>query len=353
MCLQGFVAFKKGKTMVQVKGLIFKQEALKHGHVGDDRGLPARGSPEANRNYCKKPESAVPDTFWEVGVLPAPSGQGKRNDIAGAVHTLKTEGMRAVLDKHPEEFMKYLNGMRAAKLMFDDDEANSKEELPPVNVIVHTGPPGAGKSRCVRALLVAQRKRAYWMPFRAHHRADVWFDGYVGQEVLVLDNFEGEGHIPSAIFMRMMERYPIQVPVKGGFVMPRWREVHITSSLPISHWYATHEPTALTRRITAINEYAAPPAEKVSLPVPVKTSMEEMLKKIAGDKEEMELITMATSALDLTALAQSTHSPIQHPPSSVPASAAAPRSPGPWSPPVCARCTMTSSCPEHSGAMLN
>lgn len=45
----------------------------------------------------------------------------------------------------------------------------------------------------------------------------LWFDGYMGQEVAVFDDFR-PWWCRFDYLLRLLDRYPMQVPVKGGFV---------------------------------------------------------------------------------------------------------------------------------------
>ena len=44
-----------------------------------------------------------------------------------------------------------------------------------------------------------------------------WFDGYDGQDTAIFDDFRASGNRFSYI-LRLIDRYPMDVPVKGGFV---------------------------------------------------------------------------------------------------------------------------------------
>lgn len=44
-----------------------------------------------------------------------------------------------------------------------------------------------------------------------------WFDGYDGQETVIFDDFRKE-HCSFSWFLRLIDKYPLRVPIKGGFV---------------------------------------------------------------------------------------------------------------------------------------
>ena len=67
------------------------------------------------------------------------------------------------------------------------------------------GPSGTGKSR-----FVAKRwPKAFWKSPEAK-----WWDGYAGQEVVVLDDFKDYA-MPLVDLQRLLDWYPLWVEVKG------------------------------------------------------------------------------------------------------------------------------------------
>lgn len=76
-----------------------------------------------------------------------------------------------------------------------------------------------------------------------------WFDGYTGQNIVLFDDFDS-GQCSYRLLLKLLDRYPLSVQVKGGCVNWRPRIVYITSNRDPSMWY-TEEPNidALLRRI--------------------------------------------------------------------------------------------------------
>jgi len=66
-------------------------------------------------------------------------------------------------------------------------------------------------------------------------KGSVWFDGYTNQEVLVMDDFYGWLE-PSTLY-RLLDIYPMQVPVKGGFTWAQWNYVFISSNVRPEEFY--------------------------------------------------------------------------------------------------------------------
>jgi hypothetical protein len=95
---------------------------------------------------------------------------------------------------------------------------------------------------------------SYWKPGDFQ-----WFDGYEGQRIVIIDDFRGEYPLP--LLLQLLDRYPMQVPVKGGFSQWCPRKVYITSNIRPWLWY-TDSPTesrdALMRRLDNVEEITEP-----------------------------------------------------------------------------------------------
>jgi hypothetical protein len=113
-------------------------------------------------------------------------------------------------------------------------------------VVVLWGDTGTGKTRFVHA---QSSGRSLWSPGDYQ-----WFDGYRGQEVVLFDDYRGE--YPIQQFLKLTDRYPMSVPVKGGFC--RWlpKKIYITSNVNPDAWYPdVHGRSfeAFKRRLTIVN----------------------------------------------------------------------------------------------------
>ncbi len=87
------------------------------------------------------------------------------------------------------------------------------------------GPTGSGKSRRAhRESEALCPGSVLWLPDQSLR----WFDGYNGHKGLVLDDFTGDAELP--FLLRLLDRYPLKVPIKGGFMEFVGRIVWITSN---------------------------------------------------------------------------------------------------------------------------
>jgi len=107
-------------------------------------------------------------------------------------------------------------------------------------VLVIWGPTGVSKSKKAFELV---QDHTFWVKPPGQ-----WFDGYRGQEIAIFDEFSGD--LPWELMLQPIDRYPMQVPVKGAFAQWLLQLVVITSSLPPHAWYADREFPVLERRLS-------------------------------------------------------------------------------------------------------
>lgn len=214
---------------------------------------PARGTPQQARAYCTKEDTRAPGTepveygtFVEV--------QGKRNDLHDVFDMLRDgASMVSVLEAQPASFMRYQRGIQAASHLLRTREASTK--LRDVEVIVVWGPPGSGKTRWVWETYGGGSM--YTLSLSG---STVWWDGYDGQETVLMDDYAGQ--IPYRTLLTYLDRYPVQCPVKGSMVWLSATRIILTSNLHWSDWYqqdtqGRRDPSALQRRIGQVRHVPA------------------------------------------------------------------------------------------------
>lgn len=156
--------------------------------------------------YVKKPESkdgVSADNNREHG-KPDVNEQGKRNDLHEAVSALKkNNNLREVAMEHTSVFVKFHSGLQKLSSMI----YKNRDKNDPPDVYWIYGPSGVGKSRTV------------WDMFKPDEvypkdPMNKWWDGYVQQPVILIDEYKG-GWEPSYL-LRVIDRYPMTVEIKGG-----------------------------------------------------------------------------------------------------------------------------------------
>ncbi len=230
--VQFYLEFTTGVRMAHVKRIV------------DDHAChleKRHGTRDQAREYCRKQDSRAPGAEpYEVGDWEA-GGAGTRNDLA-AVQAALDAGtpMSQVAQEHFKEWVRYHGAFDRYCLITKPERSWEME------IHVFWGKSGSGKSK--RAF--DENPGAYWMPPNAQ-----WFDGYVGQSTIVVDDFYG--WLPWSFLLRMLDRYPMPLPIKGGFVPMMAKRIVFTSNTHPTNWYQYDEKkhyAALERRITLIEE---------------------------------------------------------------------------------------------------
>lgn len=76
----------------------------------------------------------------------------------------------------------------------------------------------------------------------------LWFDGYDCQDVLLIEDYDGG--IMFKQLLNLLDIYPLQLAVKGGFTWAAYHYVYITSNHKWNQWYSNRDDImALYRRI--------------------------------------------------------------------------------------------------------
>lgn len=88
------------------------------------------------------------------------------------------------------------------------------------------GPTGSGKTRTA-VQIAEETHNSYWIT----HDTDLkWFDGYTGQTYAIIDDFRRQG-VKFNWLLRLLDRYPVLVPIKGSYV--RWVPKVIIITCPV------------------------------------------------------------------------------------------------------------------------
>lgn len=182
---------------------------------------PMRGTPEQSRVYCTKEDKDA----YEYGVMPA---QGKRNDLHEAVGMLREgKSIREIVKEADvsivSTFVRYPKGLTTVSQMLRED---ARRELPFV-LWLH-GVTGTGKTRSAFELAeYLGCSDDIWIS----NASLQWFDGYNGQRYVILDDYR-TNHAKFSFILRLLDRYTLAVPYKGGFT--NWQPYIIVVTTPKS-----------------------------------------------------------------------------------------------------------------------
>lgn len=232
--LQGYFELHSKKRFTAVKSSL-RSSGLERVHLERRRGTAQEAS-----DYCHK-ESNKPGFFY--GTI-SKSSQGKRNDLAALREDLLAKKpLLDIAQDHFGAFIRYQRGINAFRSVIADKRMWEME------VTVFWGKTGTGKTR--RVFEEVGTKPLYC------HPGGPWFDGYDGEEDVLFDEFSGSS-FALPYLLRLLDRYPMQVPIKGGFVSFVPRRIWITANYAPEEWFtnakAEHQ-AALMRRLTKVEEF--------------------------------------------------------------------------------------------------
>jgi len=234
---QGYVYLEgRGKTLSAIKSL----SPRAHFEI-------AKGTPADNTKYCSKREGRIAGPFKSG----KPPQQGKRSDLETvAQEVLDGACIRTVACSHPSTYIRYHKGISA--LQFACDAGRPRED---VMVVFIFGPTGVGKTTEIEASFPD-----YYPKMKCKQGSEEWFDGYFGQEVIIWDEFYGQ--CPWSTMLKLADKTPLALPIKGNFVWCRAKFViFISNSKPqdVYKWIWENEPNkmaAWVRRILCFEVYA-------------------------------------------------------------------------------------------------
>lgn len=176
------------------------------------------GSLAQNDDYCSKQGA-----LQEFGTKPT---QGERNDIKWWANQIKEGKITSEEIMTDEPGVYQLFGRTLEKIQ---DVINRKIRRTWVTEGFWLyGPTGSGKSRRV------------WEQYPDLYRVKTtdkgWWDGYRGQETVLIDDFRG--CIPYGELLKMLDRYPYEVSRRGREPYPFLaKRLFITSSMPPADVY--------------------------------------------------------------------------------------------------------------------
>lgn len=236
---QGYIQLKKGQYLSWLKKNVSKtahwevQKASKN---------------EDARDYCRKAETAV-ETFpyKELGEFTKCAGQ--RNDLIKFKDAIKNGDTRTTLiDDYTVQMARYpkfyamVRGMKRPRRMVE------------LKVRLNYGEAGTGKTRYAYD---KYDQELYVCPVS---NGQMWFDGYDLHKYCLLDDFCGKlSKVSLAYTLNLLDRYPIQLPVKGGFIWWCPEVIIITTNIHPREWYNWQDRLAqwpaLKRRIHEVYSY--------------------------------------------------------------------------------------------------
>lgn len=178
--------------------------------------------------YCSKDESRL-EGPWIFG-KPSP-GQGHRSDLESVGRRI-VEGasLRDIAEESPGCFARYWKGFIALQ------EFTYKPAWREIRCFYILGPPGSGKSSLIYELF------GYSEVYSVASKKHGWFDGYLGQRVLLVDEYAGTPE-PETL-NELLDGHPFRLAFKGGFYSARYTIGVVVANEP----YCAGWPDSTLRR---------------------------------------------------------------------------------------------------------
>lgn len=233
--LQGYIDLKKPMRLRQVTTEIFNPGSKLTGiYLLTPHLEPRIGTREQAIAYCEKQDTRISGPYSR-GVVIRESQQGKRFDLKHTCEEI-TSGKQLIdvaLD-NPTEFIRYSRGMQQLATFV---QLRNLPTFRDIQCRVVYGPTRCGKSSLAYYL---DGNRSKPIDPLTVYKLDcigqtIWFDGYVNQKNLLVDDFYGQ--IPITYMLKMLDHWPFQVQIKGGTVYAAWTQVLITSNCHPREWY--------------------------------------------------------------------------------------------------------------------
>jgi len=155
--------------------------------------------------------------------------------------------LREIAHEHPGTFARYHRGFEALRAY----TAGGRDGIHDVDVEVRWGPPGSGKTRY---FFEKYGPELFIVSPPRDRNGSVWFDGFDGavHSAVLFDDFYGWYRYNN--LLRICDRYPFNVEIKGGTVPMSALSICFTCNSHPKYWFNNGrcDLAALERRISRI-----------------------------------------------------------------------------------------------------
>lgn len=209
--LQGYVYFKNPRSLQGVREI--------HPEAHWEK---AKGNAEQNREYCTKEGD-----YFETGLIPMSQkrkGEVEQERWDNAWKKAKSGDIEGI--DSDIKFRYYRTCKDIAR-----DYMPKLPDLTELENVWLYGPPGVGKSRSARILYPG----AY---FKAGNK---WWDGYQGEENVIIDDFELDFKCLGHYLKIWADRYSFIAEYKGGSMHIRPKRIIVTSNYSIEEVFAADQ----------------------------------------------------------------------------------------------------------------
>jgi len=236
---------------------------------------------------------------WTFGNVEDITTAGRRTDIEALVTSIKSgKNLKQLCSDHTGTMLKYFGNAQKISQLLSTQKRAWRTEL-----YIYTGRAGAGKSYQAHAEGRAYLRElgldedVYDMPV-PNKTQPVWFQGYEGQAVVIIDDFYGS--IDINMMKNLCDENPMLVPVKNGHAQFLARRIYITSNVSWTNWWgadllaANNHKEAMQRRITVEKHFTDTYEERLNNARQVTMINDEPINQHTDD--DLSLLCMETLA---------------------------------------------------------
>lgn len=236
---QIYAEFGKKLTYKQIQTMVGCKVHIKKATNTDDSRARCRA-------YCMKEESRADGCEpTEIGRW-REKAQGERTDLK--IVTDKIREGASVLDIMDEHANTYVRNFRGLEQLQKGMLLKRVTKVKEMKVVIIWGPTGTGKSH--RAEEMAEERK---LPYYRKTTEDTWWTTYKGERTVIIDDFRGFWKGWTITYMlRLLDKYPMQVEIKGGDMPFLADLIIITSNEDPRNWFQS-EWSTLERRIHEVH----------------------------------------------------------------------------------------------------
>jgi len=204
----------------------------------------SRGTSDQNMAYITKLQTSITGTYKDFGTMI--QHQGFRSDWIDIVEKIK-EGktVHDIIGIYPKKLM-YINAIQKYYDLHQHKTYKYKG-FEKKEVMVIFGDSDVNKTRHCEDNYNNEEAGGLYKYHGDNGDGKLWFDGYDGQETLLIDEFYGG--IKHSKMLNLLDGYHYQLPVKGGFAQSRIKRIIITTNKKPEKWYSKGLSPQLNRRI--------------------------------------------------------------------------------------------------------
>lgn len=168
----------------------------------------------------------------------------KADTTAKTSTELKMDNIKAMIDAGATDleiaqanfniYVSKYSGLQRYRLLI----APKRQLDKPPEVIILAGSTGTGKSYWAQQHF----PNAYWKA------KNLWFDNYQGEKEIIFDEFYG--WLPFDLTLRICDKYPLQVEIKGGSTQFLAETIIFTTNKDPKQWWKECYFDAFKRRVT-------------------------------------------------------------------------------------------------------